>query len=179
MDEIAAGIQMAVAKRCFVMAKKAGATDSHHPHRRLRQERGSEAGHRARAEAEGHQPEDRPPADGRAGRRRVRPAEGHGQGRLISRRPEERNGQLNEERLHIRQGIQDPAGRLRSSFGVLFTVYYAEPGHEAVWAGLYTVLNKFHDRQARETYSSDMELYNSIIREMRGRWRPASTTWAL
>lgn len=28
MDEIAAGIQMAVAKRCFVMAKKAGAADS-------------------------------------------------------------------------------------------------------------------------------------------------------
>lgn len=28
MDEIAAGIQMAVAKRCFVMAKKAGATNS-------------------------------------------------------------------------------------------------------------------------------------------------------
>ena len=28
MDEIAAGIQMAVAKRCFVMCKKAGATDS-------------------------------------------------------------------------------------------------------------------------------------------------------
>ena len=28
MDEIAAGIQNAVAKRCFVMAKKAGATDS-------------------------------------------------------------------------------------------------------------------------------------------------------
>lgn len=28
MDEIAAGIQMAVAKRCFVMAKKAGASDS-------------------------------------------------------------------------------------------------------------------------------------------------------
>ena len=28
MDEIAAGIEMAVAKRCFVMAKKAGATDS-------------------------------------------------------------------------------------------------------------------------------------------------------
>ena len=28
MDEIEAGIQMAVAKRCFVMAKKAGATDS-------------------------------------------------------------------------------------------------------------------------------------------------------
>ncbi len=28
VDEIAAGIQMAVAKRCFVMAKKAGATDS-------------------------------------------------------------------------------------------------------------------------------------------------------
>ena len=28
MDEIAAGIQMAVAKRCFVMSKKAGATDS-------------------------------------------------------------------------------------------------------------------------------------------------------
>ena len=28
MDEIAAGIQMAVAKRCFAMAKKAGATDS-------------------------------------------------------------------------------------------------------------------------------------------------------
>ena len=27
-DEIAAGIQQAVAKRCFVMAKKAGATDS-------------------------------------------------------------------------------------------------------------------------------------------------------
>lgn len=27
MDEIAAGIEMAVAKRCFVMAKKAGATD--------------------------------------------------------------------------------------------------------------------------------------------------------
>ena len=27
MDEIAAGIQMSVAKRCFVMAKKAGATD--------------------------------------------------------------------------------------------------------------------------------------------------------
>ena len=35
-------------------------------------------GHRARAEAEGHRPEDRPPADGRAGRRRVRAAEGHG-----------------------------------------------------------------------------------------------------
>lgn len=28
MDEIAAGIQLAVAKRCFVMSKKAGATDS-------------------------------------------------------------------------------------------------------------------------------------------------------
>ena len=28
MDEIAAGVEMAVAKRCFVMAKKAGATDS-------------------------------------------------------------------------------------------------------------------------------------------------------
>ncbi len=28
VDEIAAGIEMAVAKRCFVMAKKAGATDS-------------------------------------------------------------------------------------------------------------------------------------------------------
>lgn len=28
MDEIAAGIQLSVAKRCFVMAKKAGATDS-------------------------------------------------------------------------------------------------------------------------------------------------------
>lgn len=28
MEEIAAGIQMSVAKRCFVMAKKAGATDS-------------------------------------------------------------------------------------------------------------------------------------------------------
>jgi predicted CoA-substrate-specific enzyme activase len=28
MDEIAAGIEMAVAKRCFVMSKKAGATDS-------------------------------------------------------------------------------------------------------------------------------------------------------
>jgi activator of 2-hydroxyglutaryl-CoA dehydratase len=28
MDEIAAGIEMAVAKRCFVMAKKAGAVDS-------------------------------------------------------------------------------------------------------------------------------------------------------
>ena len=28
MDEIAAGIQRSVAKRCFVMAKKAGATDS-------------------------------------------------------------------------------------------------------------------------------------------------------
>ena len=27
-DEIAAGIEMAVAKRCFVMAKKAGAVDS-------------------------------------------------------------------------------------------------------------------------------------------------------
>ena len=27
-DEIAAGIEMAVAKRCFVMAKKAGATDA-------------------------------------------------------------------------------------------------------------------------------------------------------
>lgn len=27
-DEIAAGIQQAVAKRCFVMAKKAGATDA-------------------------------------------------------------------------------------------------------------------------------------------------------
>lgn len=28
MDEIAAGIELAIAKRCFVMAKKAGATDS-------------------------------------------------------------------------------------------------------------------------------------------------------
>ncbi|HEX3023329.1 MAG TPA: BadF/BadG/BcrA/BcrD ATPase family protein, partial [Lachnospiraceae bacterium] len=28
MDEIAAGIQLSVAKRCFVMAKKAGATES-------------------------------------------------------------------------------------------------------------------------------------------------------
>lgn len=28
MDEVAAGIQMSVAKRCFVMAKKAGATDA-------------------------------------------------------------------------------------------------------------------------------------------------------
>jgi activator of 2-hydroxyglutaryl-CoA dehydratase len=28
MDEIAAGVEMSIAKRCFVMAKKAGATDS-------------------------------------------------------------------------------------------------------------------------------------------------------
>ena len=28
MDEIAAGIEMAVAKRCFVMAKKSGVTDN-------------------------------------------------------------------------------------------------------------------------------------------------------
>ena len=45
-DEIAAGIEMAVAKRCFVMAKKAGATDSITPDRRLRKERRPEAGNR-------------------------------------------------------------------------------------------------------------------------------------
>ena len=28
MDEIAAGIELSVAKRCFVMSKKAGAVDS-------------------------------------------------------------------------------------------------------------------------------------------------------
>ena len=65
-DEIAAGIEMAVAKRCFVMAKKAGA----------RQERRPEGSHRARPEAEGHQPQDRPAAHGRSGRRGVRPPEG-------------------------------------------------------------------------------------------------------
>lgn len=59
MDEIAAGIQMAVAKRCFVMSKKAGRHRRHHTDRRLRQECRFEAGHRARAEAEGHRPEDR------------------------------------------------------------------------------------------------------------------------
>ena len=51
MDEIAAGIEMAVAKRCFVMAKK----------------------------AQGRQPQDRPPAHGRPRRCRVCPPEGHGQ----------------------------------------------------------------------------------------------------
>ena len=67
-DEIAAGIEMAVAKRCFVMAKKAGATDSI-----------TEGSHRACSEAEGRQPEDRPPADGCSGCCRVRPPEGPGQ----------------------------------------------------------------------------------------------------
>ena len=64
MDEIAAGIEMAVAKRCFVMAKKAGATDSITPDRRLRKERRSEGSYRARSEAQGRQPQDRPAAHG-------------------------------------------------------------------------------------------------------------------
>ena len=76
MDEIAAGIQMAVA---LLRHEQEGRRHRrHHSDRRLRQECRFEAGHRARAEAEGHRPEDRPPADGRAGRRRVRAAEGHG-----------------------------------------------------------------------------------------------------
>ena len=83
-DEIAAGIEMAVAKRCFVMAKKAGATDSITLTGGCAQERGPEAGHRARPQAEGHQPQDRPAADGRSGRRRVRPPEGPGQGRQLT-----------------------------------------------------------------------------------------------
>lgn len=78
MDEIAAGIQMAVAKRCFVMSKKAGATDAITLTGGCAKKCRFEAGHRARAEAEGHRPEDRSPADGRAGCRRVRAAEGHG-----------------------------------------------------------------------------------------------------
>ena len=52
MDEIAVGIQMAVAKRCFVMSKKRRRDGRYHADGRLRQERRSEAGHRARAEAE-------------------------------------------------------------------------------------------------------------------------------
>lgn len=44
-DEIAAGIQQAVAKRCFVMAKKAGAQGPDHPDRRLRQEYGPQESH--------------------------------------------------------------------------------------------------------------------------------------
>ena len=66
-DEIAAGIEMAVAKRCFVMAKKAGATDSI-----------TLTGGCAKndGEAEGCQPQDRPAADGRSGRCRVCPPEG-------------------------------------------------------------------------------------------------------
>ena len=71
MDEIAAGIQIR-------HGQEGRRHRRHHPHRRLRQERRSEAGHRAGAEAEGHRPEDRSPADGRSGRRRVRPPEGHG-----------------------------------------------------------------------------------------------------
>ena len=76
MDEIAAGIQMAVAK--LRHEQEGRRHRRHHSDRRLRQKCRFEAGHRARAEAEGHRPEDRPPADGRAGRRRVRAAEGHG-----------------------------------------------------------------------------------------------------
>ena len=48
----------------------------HHPDRRLREERRPEGSHRARPEAEGHQPEDRPAAHGRSGRCRVCPPEG-------------------------------------------------------------------------------------------------------
>ena len=48
----------------------------HHPDRRLRQERRPEGSHRARPEAEGHQPQDRPAAHGRSGRCRVCPPEG-------------------------------------------------------------------------------------------------------
>ena len=45
-DEIAAGIEMAVAKRCFVMANEGRRHRQHHADGRLREERRPEAGHR-------------------------------------------------------------------------------------------------------------------------------------
>ena len=74
-DEIAAGIEMAVAKRCFVMAKKAGATDSITLTGGCAKNDGLKEAIE-HAEAEGHQPEDRPAADGRSGRGRVCTPEG-------------------------------------------------------------------------------------------------------
>ena len=74
-DEIAAGIEMAVAKRCFVMAKKAGATDSI----TLTGGCAKNDGLKEAIEAQGHQPQDRPPAHGRPRRCRVCPPEGPGQ----------------------------------------------------------------------------------------------------
>lgn len=38
-DEIAAGIELSVAKRCFIMAKKSRSKDQHHTDRRLREKR--------------------------------------------------------------------------------------------------------------------------------------------
>ena len=74
MDEIAAGIEMAVAKRCFVMAKKAGEgrrDGQHNAHWGMCEERRTKGSNRACAETQGHQPEDRPAADGSARRGRI------------------------------------------------------------------------------------------------------------
>ena len=88
-DEIAAGIEMAVAKRCFVMAKKAGATDSITLTGGCAKNDGLKEAieHVLKLKVINlktdpqlmHQPEDRPPADGRSGRCRVCPPEGPGQ----------------------------------------------------------------------------------------------------
>ncbi len=83
-DEIAAGIEMAVAKRCFVMAKKAGATDSITLTGGCAKNEGLKEAIEHVLKLKVIQPQDRPAADGRAGRRRVRQAEGHGQGRITA-----------------------------------------------------------------------------------------------
>ena len=147
MDEIAAGIEMAVAKRCFVMAKKAGATDSITLTGGCAKNEGLKVAIEhvlklkvinLKTEAEGHQPEDRPAADGRSGRGGVRPPERHSQGRV---RPgpslNERNGLINEERLHNRQDVQIPVqGPLSDVCGAVHGLH-AEPRHEARRLAVY------------------------------------------
>lgn len=78
MDEIAAGIEMSVAKRCFVMAKKAGRNGQYHAFGRLRKERRTQTSYRASVEDQGYRSSHRSATYGRTRRGGIRKTKGLG-----------------------------------------------------------------------------------------------------
>lgn len=72
MDEIAAGIEFSVAKRCFVMAKKSGRGGFHYFNGRMRKKRWFESGYRKGIAPQSDSTSHRPSAYGCARRGRIR-----------------------------------------------------------------------------------------------------------
>ena len=116
-DEIAAGIEMAVAKRCFVMAKKAGATDSITLTGGCAKNAGLKQAIEHVLKFKVTLSKDRPAADGRSGRCRVRSPEG--------------SRQEVRRRLHetVEEASHHPAGHLRRSVHRV----PVQSGYEARW----------------------------------------------